>query len=73
LWASDTSPGMGTCSPTIIPTPEMVWWGVTQAGRDHRRAVAGEAGAAVDTRRLHGLGEGHRRLDGGEPPGQPHD
>ena len=37
-----------------------------RAGRDQRRAVAGEAGDAVDTRGLNGLGEGHRRQDGGE-------
>ena len=42
----------------------------TRAGRDQRRAVAGEARDAVDTRGLNGLGEGHRRQDGGEPPGQ---
>ena len=31
---------------------------------------AGEAGDAVDTRGLNGLGEGHRRQNGGEAPGQ---
>ena len=31
-------------------------------GRDHRRAVAGEADDAVDTRGLHSLGESHRWL-----------
>jgi hypothetical protein len=44
--------------------------GTTEDGRDPRRAVAGEAGDAVDTRRLNGLDEGHRRPEGGEPPGQ---
>jgi hypothetical protein len=44
---------------------------VKRAGGDHRRAVAGEAGDAVDTGGLNGRGEGHRRQDGGEPPGQP--
>ena len=37
----------------------------TRAGRDPRRAGAGAAGDAVDTRGLHGFGEGHRREDGG--------
>jgi hypothetical protein len=34
----------------------------------HRRAVAGEASNAVDTRDLDGVGEGHRRQNGTEPP-----
>ena len=38
----------------------------TRARRDPRRAVASEAGDAVDTRGLNGLREGHRRQDGGE-------
>jgi hypothetical protein len=38
-----------------------------RARRDPRRAVAGEIGDAVDTRGLNGLGEGHRRHDGGLP------
>jgi hypothetical protein len=29
-----------------------------------------QAGDTVDPRGLDGLGEGHRRQDGGEPPGQ---
>jgi hypothetical protein len=41
--------------------------GAKWAGRDQRRAVADEAGDAVDTRGLNGLGEGHGRQDGGEP------
>ena len=41
-----------------------------RAGRDQRRAVAGEAGDTVDPRGLTGLGEGQRRRQGGEPPGQ---
>jgi hypothetical protein len=40
--------------------------GATWAGRDQRRAVAGKAGDAVDTRGLNGLGEGHRRPEGNE-------
>jgi hypothetical protein len=39
-------------------------------GRDHRRTVAGAAGDAMDVCRLNGLGQGHRRQDGGEPPAQ---
>jgi hypothetical protein len=35
----------------------------TRAGRDPRRAGAGEARDEVDTRGLDGLGEGHRRQD----------
>jgi hypothetical protein len=42
----------------------------TRAGRDPRRAVAGEAGDSVDTRGLNRLGEGHRRQDGGQSPCQ---
>jgi hypothetical protein len=36
-----------------------------RAGRHPRRAVAGEAGDAVDACRLKGFGEGHRRQDRG--------
>jgi hypothetical protein len=39
-------------------------------GRDQRRAVAGAAGDTVDAPGLKGLGEGHRRQDEGEAPGQ---
>jgi hypothetical protein len=42
----------------------------TRAGGDQRRAVAGEPGNTVDARGLNGLGEGHRRQDGGESAGQ---
>ena len=42
----------------------------TWAGRDPRRAVAGEAGDAVDTRGLNRLGQGRPRHDGGEPSRQ---
>src|SRR5882724_3811404 len=45
-------------------------WRAKWAGRDQRRAVAGEAGDAVDTSGLNRLGEGHRRQDGGESPCQ---
>ena len=38
----------------------------TRAGRDPRRAVAGEASNTMDTCGLNGFGEGHRRQDGGE-------
>ena len=37
---------------------------------DQRRAGAGEAGDAVELCGLDGFGEGHRRQDGGQPPGQ---
>jgi hypothetical protein len=42
--------------------------GATRAGRDPRRAGAGEAGDAVDTPGLKGFGEGHCRQDGGDRP-----
>ena len=42
----------------------------TRPGCHPRRAVAGEPGDAVDARGLTGLGKGHRRQDGGEPPHQ---
>jgi hypothetical protein len=44
--------------------------GVAQSGSDERGAVADKAGDAVDARGLKGLGEGHRRQDGGESAGQ---
>src|SRR5215510_56304 len=44
--------------------------GAEQAGGDQCRAVAREAGDAMDARRLDGFGQGHRRQDGGESPGQ---
>ena len=40
----------------------------TRPRGDQRCAVAGERRDVVDTRRLNGLGEGHGRQDGGEPP-----
>jgi hypothetical protein len=33
--------------------------GATRAGRDPRRAVTGEASAAMDARGLNGLSQGH--------------
>ena len=44
--------------------------GTIEAGRDQRRAVAGEAGDAVDAGGLNGLGEGHGRQDDGKAPRQ---
>jgi hypothetical protein len=41
-----------------------------RAGRDPRRAGAGEAGDAVDACGLKGLSEGHRWQEGGEASGQ---
>jgi hypothetical protein len=64
------SPGIGTWPPPISPASEMVWWGARH-GRVVTYAVrAPKAGDTVDARGLNGLGEGHRRQDGGEPPGQ---
>src|SRR5262245_26029444 len=45
--------------------------GAERSGRDQGGAIAGEAGDAVEAGGLNGLGEGHRREDGGEPAGQP--
>jgi hypothetical protein len=45
--------------------------GAARAGGDQGRAVAGEAGDAMDARGLQGLRQGQRRQDGGEPAGQP--
>jgi hypothetical protein len=42
----------------------------TRAGCDPRRTVAREARDAVDTGGGDGFSQGHRRQDGGEPPGQ---
>jgi hypothetical protein len=42
----------------------------SRAGCHQRRAVPGKAGDAVNAGDLNGLGEGHRRQDGGEPPCQ---
>jgi hypothetical protein len=48
-------------------------WSAKQAGRDPRRAVAGAARDTVEPRGLNGLGEGHRREDGGEAAGHRRD
>jgi hypothetical protein len=45
--------------------------GTTQSDRDHRRAVARQAGDVVEARRLNGFGQRHRRQDGGAPARQP--
>jgi hypothetical protein len=45
--------------------------GAKRAGRDQRRAGAGAASDAVEARGLEGLGQAHRRQEGGEPPRQP--
>jgi hypothetical protein len=44
--------------------------GTEWPGGGQRRAVTSEASDAGEARGLEGLGEGHRRQDGGEPPGQ---
>src|SRR5262245_52000177 len=43
--------------------------GAGRAGGDQGRAAAGAAGDAVDARGADGLGQGHRRQDGGQPLG----
>src|SRR5215218_5705359 len=66
-WASDTSPSIGPWPAADQPRIRDGLVGrAKRAGGDPRRAVAGEAGDAVDPRGLKGLGEGHRRQDGGE-------
>jgi hypothetical protein len=45
--------------------------GATRVCRHARGAIAGEAGDAVDTRGLNGLGEGHGRQNGSEASGCP--
>jgi hypothetical protein len=44
--------------------------GAKRPSCDQGRAAAGEAGDAVDARRLEGFGQRYRRQDGGESPGQ---
>jgi hypothetical protein len=44
--------------------------GATRAGRHQRRAVAREAGDAVDARGLKGFRQRHRQQDSGQPPRQ---
>src|SRR5512132_3461043 len=70
-----SAPARGTFlqdTPAVVCQRHPRWddGGAARAGRDPRRAVAGEARDAVDTRGLNRLGEGHRRQDGGEPPCQ---
>jgi hypothetical protein len=50
---------------------EGVMGGVKRPGRDQHRAIAREAGNAMDARGVEALSAGHCRQDGGEPPGQP--
>jgi hypothetical protein len=48
-----------------------VVWRATRTGRDQRRAVAGEASDAVDTRGLNGLGIGYLGSNAGRPARPP--
>jgi hypothetical protein len=69
--ARDTSPGIGT-SPHHQPyIGDRVVRGATWARRDERGTLTGEAGDTMAARGLNGLGEGHCRQDGGQPPRQP--
>jgi hypothetical protein len=70
LWAGDTSPGSGTGPPDQPDIGDGMMGGATRAGGNPRPAVAGAAGDAVEARGLKDLGQGHRRQDGGESPGQ---
>ena len=45
--------------------------GTTGASGDQDRAAGGPAGDTVEARGLEGVGQAHRRQDGGEPPRQP--
>jgi hypothetical protein len=59
--------------PSATDRPDIgdgVMGGAKRPGRDQSRAVAREAGDAMDTRGLNGFGQGHGRQDDGEPPGQ---
>jgi hypothetical protein len=58
--------GVLASAPNQPSSGDRIGLGATWAGRDPRRAVAGEAGDAVNPRGLNGLGEGHRRQDGGK-------
>ncbi len=43
----------------------------TRPRRNHRRAIAGEAGDALEADGVEGFGEGHRRQDGKEATREP--
>jgi hypothetical protein len=59
-------------APTDPPDIEdRVMRGATEARRDARRAVAGVAGDARETRAVEGFGESHGRQGGGGPARQP--
>ena len=62
--------GVRASAPNQPSSGDRIGLGATWAGGDPRRAVAGEARDAVDTRGLNRLGEGHRRQDGGQSPCQ---
>jgi hypothetical protein len=68
--ARNPSPGIGTGPPPTSPTAEGVWWGTTWVRCDQCGAVAGEASDVMDARGLNRLGQGHRRQNSGQPPGQ---
>src|SRR5262245_10304618 len=71
LWASDTSPDMGTWPPPISPASEMILW-EARHGRVVTKAVRSPVRPATLWSRvgLECLGEGHRRQDGGKSLGQ---
>jgi hypothetical protein len=72
LWCGrDTVAGHRHVAPADQPRiRDGMMGGATRAGRDQRRAVARQAGDAVDTRGLDRFGQGHRRQDGGKAPCQ---
>jgi hypothetical protein len=70
--ASDTVAGhRHVLAPDQPDIGDGVMGGEKRPRRDQRRAVAGEAGDAVDAGGFDGFGEGHCRRDGGEPARQP--
>jgi hypothetical protein len=65
-WASETSPGISTCPPPIIPPSREGVGGATRPRRDECRAVAGKAGNTVAAGGFDGFREGQIGQDGGE-------
>jgi hypothetical protein len=71
LWASNPSPGIGTCPTADQPhIRDGLVRGTTRARRDHRRVGAGEASDAVGADGVDGLWQSYRRQGGGQPPCQ---
>ena len=64
-------PGYRHLAPADQPhSRDRVVRGAERPRGDERRALAGEAGDAMDARGVEGFGEGHGRQDDGESAGQ---